>query len=100
RARRRRGRDGRPGGQLEVEERRDDPEPGPEVEPERMRVEALVHEPDLRDAAAGELDRALEEPAADAAALDARVDGDRPDRRHRPARMDPRDADDLAVLLR
>src|SRR2546423_10415119 len=70
-----------------------------QVEAERLAVEALVHQPNLRDAAARELDGALEQPAADPASLHARIDGDRANRRHGAARMDPREADHLPVVL-
>src|SRR5437870_2038104 len=70
-----------------------------QVEAERHGVEALLHEPHLRQALAGELDGALEQPPPDAAALRAGIDRERPEGRHRPARMDPGDADDPVVLL-
>src|SRR2546427_606900 len=56
-------------------------------------------EPARRQALAGELDAALEQPPPDAAALRAGIDRERPQGRHRPARMDPGDADDPVVLL-
>src|SRR5439155_2639642 len=80
-------------------QRRDHPEPGAQVEAEGLGVEALVHEPDLRDAAPAELDGTLEQPTPDPAALRAGIDGDGADGGDRAARMDPGEAQCLAVLL-
>src|SRR5439155_1162887 len=89
----------RPGRKFQVEQRRDHPEPGAQVEAEGLGVEALVHEPDLGDAAPAELDGTLEQPTPDAAALRTGIDGDGADGGDRAARMDPGEAQYLAVLL-
>src|SRR5262249_36736174 len=85
--------------QLEIEERGDHAEPRAEVETEGDRVVALLHQPDLRDASPGDFHQSLDEPPPDAAPRGARIDRDRADRRDGAARMEPRDADDVAVLL-
>src|SRR5262249_23175193 len=69
-AARRGGADALAGRQLELAQRRDDPEAGAEVERQGRGVEALVHEAHLRRAWPGALDATLDEAPADAAPLE------------------------------
>ena len=90
----------RPRRELQLDQRRDHPEPGAQVERQRRRVEALLDQPDLRDARAGRLDATLDEEPSDAAPLHARLDRDGSDGGDGPALMEPRHPHHSAIQLR